>query len=556
MDLIQAINEYIFNMVEAVPGMKILLLDKDTTSYVSTVITQSNLLSKEVYLIDLIDRMDSEKLVHLKCITFLRPNNKSVSNLTQELKNPRFSEYHLNFSNIIKKASLETLAEADENESVKVVKEVFADFIAINSHLFSLNINTKEYQLFNNYNFDQFDSSTLQRSTEGIISVLLTLKKKPLIRYDAYSKLSKTLAEEVQNQIDKENQLFRFPAEDSPPLLLILDRKSDPITPLLMQWTYQAMIHELLTINNGRVDMSSTPDISKDLKEIVLNIQQDPFYNSNLYMNFGDLGANIKKYVDEYQVKTKNQSKIESIADMKRFVEEYPEFRKLAGNVSKHVALVSELSRLVGIFKLLEVSELEQSLACNDQHNVDFKNIIKLIQDKKIGDSYKLKLAMLYCLRYEKSPSLNAQQLFAEMKSNGVSDANLKVIDKVMEYGGYDQRQNDLYGDSNLFSKGRNVIKGLKGVENVYTQHVPLLYHQLEDLVKGKLKEAQFPFIKQSSKLIPQDVIIYQVGGTTYQEAHFVSQFNQQNLGFRVVLGGPDIINSEMFLKMICGDKI
>lgn len=48
---------------------------------------------------------------------------------------------------------------------------------------------------------------------------------------------------------------------------------------------------------------------------------------------------------------------------MKRFVEEYPEFRKLSGNVSKHVALVGELSRLVGRDKLLDVSEVEQSLA-------------------------------------------------------------------------------------------------------------------------------------------------------------------------------------------------
>jgi hypothetical protein len=48
---------------------------------------------------------------------------------------------------------------------------------------------------------------------------------------------------------------------------------------------------------------------------------------------------------------------------MKRFVEEYPEFRKLGGNVSKHVALVGELSRLVSRDKLLEVGEVEQGLA-------------------------------------------------------------------------------------------------------------------------------------------------------------------------------------------------
>ena len=97
-----------------------------------------------------------------------------------------------------------------------------------------------------------------------------------------------------------------------------------------------------------------------------------------MYLNLGDLGANIKSYVEEYQAKTKSSINIESIADMKRFVEEYPEFRKLSGNVSKHVALVSELSRLVEKENLLEVSELEQSLACYEQHGSDLKARINL----------------------------------------------------------------------------------------------------------------------------------------------------------------------------------
>ena len=56
-----------------------------------------------------------------------------------------------------------------------------------------------------------------------------------------------------------------------------------------------------------------------------------------------------------------------------RFIDDYPEFRKLGSNVSKHVALVGELSRLVEKRKLLEVSELEQSLASNESHTQDLR---------------------------------------------------------------------------------------------------------------------------------------------------------------------------------------
>ena len=51
---------------------------------------------------------------------------------------------------------------------------------------------------------------------------------------------------------------------------------------------------------------------------------------------------------------------IDSIGDIKDFISNYPEFKKMSGTVSKHVALVGELSREVREKSLLEVSECEQ----------------------------------------------------------------------------------------------------------------------------------------------------------------------------------------------------
>lgn len=38
------------------------------------------------------------------------------------------------------------------------------------------------------------------------------------------------------------------------------------------------MVHELLTINNNRVNLSHLPEVPKDFKEVVLSSEQDEFY--------------------------------------------------------------------------------------------------------------------------------------------------------------------------------------------------------------------------------------------------------------------------------------
>jgi vacuolar protein sorting-associated protein 45 len=309
---------------------------------------------------------------HLRCLCFVRPSADSVQLLIDELRDPKYAEYYIYFSNVVLKSSLERLAEADDHEVVRSVQEYFADYLVVNPDFASLNLLYPSHSIWGT-GPELWHPPALQRSTEAVIALLLSLKKKPLIRYARTSLMAKKLATEVRYRMTQEEQLFDFRKPDTPPILLIVDRRDDPVTPLLTQWTYQAMVHELLGINNGRVDLSEVPEIRPEMKEIVLQQDTDPFFAKNMYLNFGDLGQNAKEYVEQYASKRQGTQEMNSIADMKKFVEEYPEFRKLSSNVTKHITLVGELSRRVARESLLDVSELEQSLACNDNHNTDLK---------------------------------------------------------------------------------------------------------------------------------------------------------------------------------------
>ncbi|KAM7373737.1 hypothetical protein PAMP_008567 [Pampus punctatissimus] len=458
MNVTLAVKQYISKMIESSgPGMKVLLMDRET---------------------------------------------ENVEHLIQELRRPKYSVYFIYFSNVISKSEIKALAEADEQEVVAEVQEFYGDFIAVNPHLFSLNLQGVSRGR-------SWDPSMLSRCTQGLTSVLLALKKCPMIRYQLSSDISKRLAESVKQIITKEYELFDFRKTEVPPLLLILDRSDDAITPLLNQWTYQAMVHELLGLNNNRIDLSRVPGISKDLREVVLSAENDEFY--------ANIGTNIKNLMEDFQKKRpKGQQKLESITDMKAFVDNYPQFKKMSGTVSKHVTVVGELSRLVSERQLMEVSEAEQELACQNDHSSAQQSVRRLLQNPRLTELDAVRLVMLYALRYERHSSSILPALMDELSRRGVSERHRR------------------------------------GVENVYTQHQPLLHDTLDQLIKGRLKDSQFPYLGASSlRDRPQDIIVFVIGGTMYEEALTVYNLNRSTPGVRIVLGGSNIHNTKSFLEEV-----
>ncbi|GBP81169.1 Vacuolar protein sorting-associated protein 45 [Eumeta japonica] len=535
---------------ESGPGMKVILMDKETTSIVSMVYSQSEILQKEVYLFERIDtQMKWDNLKHMKCIVFIRPTSENIALLSRELKYPKYGVYFIYFSNVISKADVKTLAECDEQETVREVQEVFADYLAVDRHLLSFNI-------IGALHGRSWNQNHLQRCAQGLLALLLSLKKRAVVRFEASSEPCKRLAERVRDLLRREAALIdnNIPFNgDIPTLqLLIIDRRDDPVTPLLNQWTYQAMVHELLTINNNRVSLANIQDVPKDFKEVVLSSEQDEFYAKNLYLNFGEIGQTIKSLMEEFQRKAKSHQKVESIADMKNFVESYPLFKKMSGTVTKHVTVVGELSNLVGSRKLLDVSELEQEIACQSDHGKHLHRLKRLLENPAIKHQDAAKLVMLYGLRYEKHTNNDVPALIELLKSRGAPDELVKAVPQLLEYGGAHARQSDLFGLQDAAKITKSLFKGLNGVENIYTQHTPLLKDTLEDLIKGRLRENLYPTLGGDDySRRPQDIVVFIVGGTTYEESLCVHQINQNYPGVRVVLGGTAVHNSTSFLEEV-----
>jgi len=558
---VAGVQEYIQVMIDRISGMKVLVLDAETVGIISMVFSQSDILSHEVFLVERLDADQHEKMRHLKAICLLRPTNQNFLALSKELKSPKYNEYHIFFTNVVPHMRLEQLACCDECEVVYQVQEFYADVFAVNHELFSLNLPSTSRLTEDHSRWSTYEEKIFDRIVEGLLATCLALRMLPVIRFTASSELTRQIAYRLQSRITEESSLFeasgREARNEAPPQLLLLDRRNDPVTPLLNQWTYQAMLHELLAMENNRVDMSKVPGIRPELKEIVMSTTQDRFFEENMLANWGELCNNIQNLVTEWQEQTKNTANIESIEDMQRFVDEYPEFRKKSGNVDKHVAVVHELQRLIMSNGLMEASQLEQDLACSENRQEHYRLLSEMIRGRSITNMERLRLVLLYSLRYEHDHS-NIHQLKDMLRSNGIGEDQTGLVDHILRYAGSHVRTGDLFQNKSFLAQARSTLtRGLRDVENVYTQHKTLAASVVDSLMRGRLKETSYPFADSSRASLASRgqvprAVIFVVGGATFEEARDINEVNRSlEDGRSVILGGTTVHNSRSFLADI-----
>jgi vacuolar protein sorting-associated protein 45 len=607
-DGIAIIRQYIDRMVQGgtssdavsskkISGMKVLLLDAITTQILSAVYSQTEILGQQVYLVTRLDDQgkteNGESSSHLKAICFVRPTPANIDLLVRELLQPRFIEYHLFFTGIVSPKDVRRLAEADGEGSsrVKQVQEFYADYIPVTEDLWTLQcVNTIAMTTVAGTSWAPKYAVEYERNVAGLASMLLSLKRTPaLIRFAAKSPCAEELAHEMHELIQSDD-IFQFRSTMRPPLsgsggssasgggglhLIILDRRDDPVTPLLSQWTYQAMVHELLGLNNHRVLLKGAPNInSPDLEEVVLSSTADSFFFQNRYKNFGELGENIQHLLQEYQKTTAshNVSNLNTVSEMQAFMEKFPEIKSQSHTVSKHVAIMGELARLVEVCALLDVSQLEQELACNDDHHAHWRELLNKLQSPAVKIPDKLRLGLLYVLRYEHSG--NRHMVQNAMIQGGVPSHMVQLIDTLLQYAGTESRGTGLYGEllsqnNNLMSKmTKKMITSVQGIQNVYSQHVPVLMDVVTALSKGKLTAKTHPIVPGSlrsakqarhdapsipvEQLVPDEVLIFIVGGVTYEEGTKISEWNaNSNNRIRVILAGSTVHNSTSFLDEV-----
>ena len=611
--------------VEASPlqmQRSVLILDADTLRIVSTVMSQRDVLRLGVALVMRIEDDDgdgfttggassSASLPHLystlTAIYFIRPTKSNIRRLRQELKSPRFGRYRIYSSHVIRDLRLQDLAEGDVLERVDVVQEVYGDYVGLDKWHFVMGgddgrgcfggdfgvmgemvdryvfwvvvVALVDHGIYSIYGFS-IAMNVTARCTECIASVMLSLRRGFRVRYSAGSDVAARVARSLcQLTGVEQRELFDFGDRErdgaNNSTVLVLDRREDPVTPLLSQWTYQAMVHELLggmrdnVVNLGPGGVGGVNGVGSSGKgfsnqEFVLSALDDEFFRKNMYLNFGDVGMAVKELVDRVSAGHQTVKGFDTIEDIAAFVEHLPEATEQQGLTAKHVAIMGALSKEVEDRSLMAVSGVEQDVCCQaSSPGSHYEAVMCIVRDAKVRATDKARLVLLFAFRYEEEAPGEVSSLFSAMESvSGVDEPLMNTMKELRKMAASITSSGnlDLFSDKTLSSRFANLAKQhLRGVENVYTQHYPAFARVIERAAKGRLPVEDYPFASADSRAdfgaarvaggaastvsgqgsaAAQNagahqrgaklIIAFIIGGTTYEEAKAVSELNDE----------------------------
>ncbi|CDR96473.1 Sec1 family protein, putative [Babesia bigemina] len=537
------LRENYASMLDRVKGLKLLILDDATAASMSLVQTHSYLLEGGVLLTTNIsdenlfneDPQNLSNLRHLKAVYIIQPSHANVARLCDQLRGGYFKEYHLYFTSMPLEGQLEMLAKNDVLELVCGVYAYHTDLMAVCRYCFLLDAGTSDL-------YTSVHSGEAARVSQGLFNVFRIIKQIPSILHVAGSPEARELGLKVQSLLN--NDLLNSEAilktyskfgtgESYGCSLLIYDRKCDCITPLMNQWSYQAMIYELLPMSRNSVRIGE--------EDYILNPDFDDFYGANIFKDFADVESALTEMIQDNK---------KTFSDAMNILQNIPQQTKICNETKRHVAILHELSQIIQSRDLLNTGLLEQDMGTHVRSSAEaFEAVVEYLNNPDLDPFEKLRLAMLFCLEYRRHED-KVNMIKDNLRMNGL-ESMVGKVDALLQYADVTDSGSDSLA---ILSRARSTLnKSLSGdSSSPYMRYTSRLAYVVQSLLKGRLDSRQFMLIPSSYDLDfsyaarPLSVVVYVVGGVTLAEYRDLQNLSAASR-VPILLGGSCLLNSHSF---------
>ncbi|KAG0240421.1 vacuolar sorting protein VPS33/slp1 [Mortierella sp. GBA43] len=361
---------------------------------------------------------------NVEAIYFAMPTEDSVRRIIRDFKVGRDATYaagHLFFLSPMEDKMFDHLRGSTDSKCIKSLKELFMDFYAVESRVFSLGSRNAFFNLFSPNLKERNMHAEINSISKQLVSVCASLQVNPIVSYHRSSDLSmqasKNIAMTVQMELDEYYK--GQPREGTkPPHMIIIDRTLDPITPILHDFYYQALATDLLPIKDGtQYEYSSFNQDGQPCEKTAILDENDKTFAKIRHNHITDcikfLKTNVDSFVADALSAPSTGNQLDAIREQ---MAKLPQFQENKEKFSVHLSIVNECLEFIKHNKLVDISGLEQSLATGQLASGEIPKsfdpeIAVFMDDSSVRMVDRLRLLMLFFIT-QAVPQEMRNQLF------------------------------------------------------------------------------------------------------------------------------------------------
>uniref|UniRef100_A0ACD5ZNE1 Uncharacterized protein n=1 Tax=Avena sativa TaxID=4498 RepID=A0ACD5ZNE1_AVESA len=490
-------------------------MDKFTVKIMSYSCKMAEITEEGVSLVeDLYKRR--QPLPSMDAIYFIQPTKENIIMFLSDMsgRSPLYKKAYVFFSSPIQK---DLVSQIKKDTSVLprigALSEMNLEYFPIDSQGFITDHERALEELFceSAEGFNKYNACLNTMATR-ISTVFASMREFPRVHYRVAKTIDAStmttlrdmvptkIAAGVWNYLSKyKTSIPEFPQTETCELLIV-DRSVDQIAPIIHEWTYDAMCHDLLFMDGNKYvhEVLSKNGSASEKREVLLE-DHDPVWLELRHAHIADASERLHDKMTHFVSKNKaaqlHQARTGgelSTRDLQKMVQALPQYSDQIDKLSLHVEIAGKLNSIIREQCLRDVGQLEQDLVFGDAGTKELINFFRT--QLGVSRENKLRLLMIYSAinpdKFESDKGTKLMQLagLSADDMNAVNNMRYLCADIKKPSGGGFTLKFDVHKKKHGHRKERTGDESAWALSRFY----PVLEELIEKLSRGELPKDEY----------------------------------------------------------------
>ena len=592
-------------------GAMVLVLDDESTRVISSVLTMYDIMEERVTLVEQLVK-NRQPFREMDVIYLVSPTVEAATRIVEDFPSENKAKYggvHIYFLDVVctfsSSSSLLTPYQVSDEvtrtiqassllcQKIKTFKELNLHFVTSESNVFHFDMHSSLTRLYG----EPTDPVCPIQIAQKLATLCITLNEFPSIKYQISSAYATTIATTTLNILEnfkRTNSNFWSHGDDGRQdrergILLIVDRSFDPLSPLMHEFTYQAMVNDLLPVKDGIISIvAETNSGAKVEKKAILN-EADEYWVSLRHQHIASVIDYMKERMSD--IITNNPSAAlakksgadMSVTAMAAAVKALPEYRETTAKLSQHVSITQKCMDVFTVNNLLEIHALEEKMSTGEDDDGKqvkqpdlLKQLIDMLIMPDVSQQIKIRLLSIFfltrgatataeerrrliqaanltgpeqqiLLNFERGLGATLLQSTNTRAASGQSGGGILSMFKRKFQAKHEPTPEGQYTESRHKCRLKGILESLMGAEG--SEALPNdLFASIGPFPAAKNDQTKFAKNSNRSMYQSSRYIVCIAGGVASSELRTAYEL-MGTLGKEVIIGGTHLINPNIYLK-------